>query len=742
MTMKNNSKRYWAAGVLAALLVIIVILSLTSLEQEKGIGGGLVISEVCAKNFASLDDGFGEYPEWVEIYNSGDSPVSLTGYSLRSSRNRKWFFDDVSLQPGQYMLVAYDKESYFKGDNLDLEKDGEGLDILKLLGEGSNAYKKLKNYFSFHISGGDRLCLCRGGTGIVDAVDIPELPYDVSYARNMEEAGRWETREPTPGYDNSEGRQVPLPSLEAPAFSAESGFYEDEFELELNAGEGAEIYYTLDSEEPLYNGIKYTGPIRISDASANEDRFANREDITTSYEYNIKNIFTVPQEPVDKATVVKAVAIDGDGNVSETVEKVYFVGFEDKEGYEGVPVISITSEPDRFFDETDGIYVKGKDFLSYMDSNESKLPEDWEYFGANYKGRGRQYEVKSNLTYFDEEHEYVYSQVVGVRLRGRNSRAYPQKGFKIFAREEYDGNTEFKEAFFEDNGRENSISLFTGGQDYLYKYHDVIFSRLLKGSGVATVDYRPAFVFFEGEFWGLYWIQERYDDKYFLDNYGIARGNAVVVKMDSWLRDSDRLLSGYSALEDFVKTHDFYKEATYEEFCRITDIDSLMVYYAANIYNAHGNDWPRSNVGLFRSARVGLSQYADTRWRYLIHDNNSSSFYAIDGDTITGVMNEDPLFANLMKSEHFRRDFYKKFVELEDEVLTPERALPIIDGIHEEFGVHLSSTWERFFAGSADAERLKKYEDYLKQFFKERRSYIEPLVRAQVENPQIPEWFQ
>ena len=66
--MKNNSKRYWAAGVLAALLVIIVILSLTSLEQEKGIGGGLVISEVCAKNFASLDDGFGEYPEVRNMY--------------------------------------------------------------------------------------------------------------------------------------------------------------------------------------------------------------------------------------------------------------------------------------------------------------------------------------------------------------------------------------------------------------------------------------------------------------------------------------------------------------------------------------------------------------------------------------------------------------------------------------------------------------------------------------------------
>ena len=728
--------------MLAALLIITAVLAGLFLKQGSRTGGGLIINEVCTNNYASLDDGYGEYPEWVEIYNPGDAPASLAGYSLRASNNRKWFFGDITLEAGQYLLVAYDKESYFKGNNLDYETDGENVNILRVLYRGNNAYKKSRNYFNFHIKGGDRLSLCRGGTGVVDFVDIPELPYDVVYARTSVEPGVWETREPTPGYDNLQGRRVPLPSLPSPVFSRESGFYEDEFELRLTAEEGAEIYYTLNSEEPLYSGIKYTEPIRIRDASENENRFADREDITTSYEYNVKNIFKAPGEPVDKATVVKAVAIDSSGNVSETVEQVYFVGFDKKEGYEGVPVISIDFEPAAFFDEEKGIFVKGRDFLSYMDSNESKLPEDWEYFGANYKGRGRKYEVKSTLTYFNEEHEFVYSQLVGVRLKGRNSRAYPQKGLNLYAREEYDGNSEFKEVFFEGDDRENSIALFAGGQDYFYKYHDVIFSRLLKGREVATVDYRPAFVFLDGEFWGLYWIQQRYDDEYFWENYGISRGNAVVVKMDSWLRDSDRLLSGYSDLEDFVKTHDFYKPETYEEFCTITDIDSLMVYYAVNIYNAHGNDWPRSNVGLWRSGSVELSEYADTRWRYLIHDNNSTSFYGIDGDTITGVMNEDPIFANLMKSERFRKDFYKKFIELEDEVLIPERAVDIIDGIHEEFGVHLSSTWERFYSGSADSEGLKKYEDYLKKFFVQRRENIEPLVRAQVQDPQLPEWFR
>ncbi len=742
MTMKNNSGKYWAAALLAALLILITVMSLVFLKQGEGGAGGLIISEVCVNNFASLDDGFGEYPEWVEIYNPGEEPVSLAGYSLRASNNRKWFFDDVTLEGGQYMLVAYDKESYFKGDNLDLEKDGDSINILRVLYSGNRAYKLNRGYFNFHISGGDRLNLCKGGMGVVDFADIPKLPCDVAYARTGVEPAIWETREPTPGYSNEEGRQVPIPSLPSPEFSAESGFYGKDFKLELTAGEGAEIYYTLNSEEPLYNGIKYTGPISISDASLNPDRFANREDITTSYEYNKDNVFTVPDDPVDKATIVKAVAIDPSGNVSETVEKVYFVGFDKKEGYERVPVISIDSEPSAFFDESDGIFVKGRDFLSYMDSNESKLPEDWEYFGANYKGRGRKYEVKGVLTYFDEEHDFVYSQKVGVRIKGRNSRAYPQKGFKLYAREEYEGSGEFKEAFFEGEGRENSIALFPGGQDYYYKYHDVIFSRLLKGREVATVDYRPAFVFLDGEFWGLYWIQQRYDDKYFLDNYGITKGNAVVVKMDSWLSDADRFLSGYSKLEKFAEEHDFYKDETYEEFCTMTDIDSLMVYYAANIYNAHGNDWPRSNVGLFRSGTVGLSPYSDTRWRYLIHDNNSKSFYAIDGDTITGVMNEDRLFANLMKSPRFRQDFYKKFLELEDEVMVPEKAIEIIDGIHEEFGVHLSSTWKRFYANNASEEGLKKYEAYLKEFFTKRREYIEPLVKAQVEEPQIPEWFQ
>lgn len=739
--MKLKHKLYWAAGLMAALLLIIAGLSFVLLRNGTETEGGLIINEVCTNNFASLDDGYGEYPEWVEIYNPGESAVSLTGYSLRASNNRKWFFDDVSLEAGQYMLVAYDKESYFKGDNLDMDEDGDDIDVLKILDGGGNAYKKNRAYFNFHIRGGDTLYLYKGGDGAIDSVSIPELPYDVSYARADIQSGIWESREPTPGYDNSLGRTVPVPSLDEPEFSHESGFYDGAFELKITAAPDADIYYTLNSEEPLYNGVKYTAPIKITDASLNEDRFAGRTDITTSYEYNVKNIFTIPDMPVDKAVIVKAVAIDPKGDVSPTVEKVYFVGFSDKEGYSGVPVISIDSEPSAFFDEETGIFVKGRDFLSYMESNESKLPEDWEYFGANYKGRGRKYEVKSTLTYFDEEHEFRYSQLVGVRLKGRNSRAYPQKGMNLYARAEYDGNDEFKEVFFESDDKENTVALFAGGQDYYYKYHDVIFSRLLKGQDVATVDYRPAFVFLDGEFWGLYWIQQRYDDEYFLENYGMAKGNAVVVKMDSWLDDKDRLITGYKELESFAEEHDFYLEETYDEFCQMTDIDSLMTYYAANIYNAHGNDWPRSNVGLFRSNTVGLSKYEDTRWRYLIHDNNSTSFYGIDGDTITGVMNEDRLFANLMKSERFRKAFYEKFIYLEEECLTSKRADEIIDGIHNEFGAHLSSTWERFYAGSASEEGLKKYETYLKKFFKERREYIEPLVKAQTDDPQIPEWF-
>jgi hypothetical protein len=71
--------------------------------------GQVTINEVMAENrsFANWD---GSVSDWIELYNSGTSPVSLSNWSLSDSEAtpRKWVFPNVTLSAGGYLLIALD----------------------------------------------------------------------------------------------------------------------------------------------------------------------------------------------------------------------------------------------------------------------------------------------------------------------------------------------------------------------------------------------------------------------------------------------------------------------------------------------------------------------------------------------------------------------------------------------------------------------------------------------------------
>ncbi len=73
---------------------------------------GLVINEVMASNNAAAADEFGEYDDWVEIYNGTGEAINIGGYFLSDSRgNRtKYTFPDHVMQPEDYVIVWCDNQ--------------------------------------------------------------------------------------------------------------------------------------------------------------------------------------------------------------------------------------------------------------------------------------------------------------------------------------------------------------------------------------------------------------------------------------------------------------------------------------------------------------------------------------------------------------------------------------------------------------------------------------------------------
>jgi hypothetical protein len=67
----------------------------------------IVINEGSNRNYSIIADENGEYPDWIELYNSGNVAVSLWNYSLSddSTQPAKWVFPNINLLPGEFRIV-------------------------------------------------------------------------------------------------------------------------------------------------------------------------------------------------------------------------------------------------------------------------------------------------------------------------------------------------------------------------------------------------------------------------------------------------------------------------------------------------------------------------------------------------------------------------------------------------------------------------------------------------------------
>ena len=252
--------------------------------------------------------------------------------------------------------------------------DGSGRGLVEYEDDGE---EKSAVYLDFKLQEqGETLTLADSAGRVVDRVEIPALAADVSYARLSD--GWNVVKNGTPGEDNGGLEPFVLPTLDAPVFSAKSGFYEEPFFLSLAAKEGETVYYTTDGTLPDTDSSRYTEPILIEDASGRENRYAAITGISEWGEYQ-------PAERIDKGTLVRAVCMNEAGEVSGISSQIYFVGYGEKSAYEQIQVLSIEAEPEDFFSEERGIYVLGRDYEKW----EEYRKDMGHSFEANYPHQDR-----------------------------------------------------------------------------------------------------------------------------------------------------------------------------------------------------------------------------------------------------------------------------------------------------------------------------------------------------------------
>lgn len=583
-------------------------------------------------------------------------------------------------------------------------------------------------------------------------------------------------------------------------FSRGTGVYEGAFYLTMDAYEkGAEIYYTLDGSNPMESStaIKYTGGVLVESrenaanvVSAVDPLLfsGNYNSVTSKGEFRCK-IQAPADNEVDKCTVVRAMAQYTDGTWSEEVSATYFIGSMEEhikglaESCEAagtsLAVVSISADYADFFDPETGIYVKGNVFEQALENylaagNRLKSGEDARSLDANYKQKGKEWEREVRVSFMEctpNSVTEVLSQTCGIRVQGNYSRSDLQKGLRLYARDDY-GKKNFKYAFFgeeyvdfegETMDKFKTLVLRNGGNcAFTSKFNDTYWQSLVKELDCGTQTSRPCVVYLNGEYWGLYILQEDYTDNHMENLYGVDNNDVVIYKGDAealelgYKLDAGDIPEGEEEtyyLEDllaFFDSHDnLESDEAYAEFCELVDPQSVMDYFAAQCWINNKWDWPGKNWSMWKTVSSdGVEDsYGDGRWRFLFYD---MEFGGVSGssDARTNTIKEDNYkpeglldfdtdnpavlcFAYCMTNAGFRNEFNQTLLGLSGGVFEKEAALARLDEYEAVYGPLFEQFFERYYGTGTAEEALEggyATSRCIREFLEKRENYIQQMV--------------
>ncbi len=521
------------------------------------------------------------------------------------------------------------------------------------------------------------------------------------------------------------------------SFSRESGFYEENFYLEILWNPHYTIRYTTDGSTPTVDSRIYTEPILITDASKMENRYSARSDTSICFytdeiekygwaDQSVK--YVIPQFPVDKCNVVRAAEFNEEGEMVAEELGIYFVGFDSKEGYDGIQMVSIVTDPVNLFDNDTGIYVTGRKWDEFTKQGETV----WVRWAANYFEKGIDWEREARVDIFDENRQHYFSNKAGIRIQGGASRTYAQKSLSVYAREEYGGSDIFREDLFQNGFGPHKFLLSAGGQDYQVKVKDYLIQSIEKNtdSKFSTIEMLPCALFLNGEYWGVYYLAESFNADYIETHYGIDEENAIVVK-DAQLEDGiESDMDLYNGMLSFISDNDMREGSNYEKACELIDIGSFIDYYATEVYLGN-TDWPYANVAMWRARETdSANPYCDGRWRWMLFDLNISGVMSIyeAGDSIRRTIEYDAMFASLIKNKDVQDMFCARLNELADKVYTEENIRKALDNWLYMMEAPLTKSSERFFG--KDSINISSSLAMIQQFFAERKENMQEYMEA------------
>lgn len=483
--------------------------------------GGVYISEFGGSTGSVASD-------WVELHNSTGSAVSLAGYGLSNNPKNpaKWVFPDISIEPGEYLL-------------------------LYATGSADKAQKKnLK--LNFNISStGETLFFFDPGGKLIDKLSAGRMRSGQSYGRDGSD-NRYYYADPTPGAQNGKGYEG---ITQLPAFSVTPGIYDDTVTVAITAGEGETIRYTTDCTTPNASSEVYSGELSISKnsvirAAAYRDGYLSGDTATATYLFR--------SDGVNHALPVVTLVTDPD-NLWNSKTGIYATGDQ--------------------FDPDAASYadtLKSATYYQAKFATEEQVDTIWEKPAA--------------FSLFDDNGKQVFTQNVGIRIAGSFGRGRAQKGFNVIARKEYGkGSMEYPFFDNRPYTEYKAVVLRAGAQDQnRSKIRDELASGLLEGTDINILyqAYRPTVLYLNGEYWGVYFMKEK-RNRFFVAQHENTENNVDLAIGKGFKQRTYGDNSDWVSLYEYATSHDLSSAEAYNYVAERMDVDSFRDYMIAEIYNGN-----------------------------------------------------------------------------------------------------------------------------------------------------------
>lgn len=486
--------------------------------------GQILINEFSASNSGSVvDPDFQSSSDWVELYNSSTEDINLKGYYLT----------DDSLNQTKWSIKS------------DLIIPGNGFIVI-----WCDGLDTLNTHSNFKLAAeGEHILVSNSLLEVLDSYKYTAQESNISNGRVCDGCNEWVFyTSPTPGTTNA-GISYKGIILNTPYFYPKGNIYSNPQSVEIKNIFNGVVRYTLDGTEPDINSALYNAPIEI-----------------------------------DTNTVVRARIFSGDTlRPGPVVTQSYF--FKNNLS-ESLPIVSIATHPDNFWDTVKGIYVQ------------SFKPE---------------WEVPINIELFENDgsDRSAYNLQAGVKVNGLYSWELPQKMLGVYFRKEYGSGSLDYPVILDANARAyDNFALRASGNDWsetLFK--DALFQK----STQLNMDneyqgYRPAVLFVNGKYMGINNLRQKVDEDFIVNELGVDGGTLDMIENESYVEAGS--INNYAAFETLYK-NDLSIQSNYDSVASQMDILNFMDFMICELFT--NNTSTGHNVMAWKPKQGG-------KWRWILND--------------------------------------------------------------------------------------------------------------------------